>query len=67
MQEVVGYLFLVGSNIHPVDGCLAAELQSWNSHGEDDHASFYSDDTPFQSEHIAHMHTNNGKRNVNSV
>ena len=44
MQEVVGYLILVGSNIHPVDGCLAAELQSWNSHGEDDHASFYSDD-----------------------
>ena len=44
VQEVVGYLFLVGSNIHPVDGCLAAELQSWNSHGEDDHASFYSDD-----------------------
>ena len=30
-------------------------------------ASFYSDDTPFQSEHTAHMHTNDGKRNVNSV
>ena len=30
-------------------------------------ASFYSDGVPFQSEYTAQMHTNDGKRSVNSV